>query len=185
MVLFYIICFVIVIIIISVIQGIDKSKKEAKRNEDRLNGLKGDKTTSSQSEQSVKYCPDCFGKLNCDGNVYVCERCGTTYSEKEISKDEKIKYEADRTSDKFQMRITDIFSVPGRGTAIAGVIESGKLFTQDILKINGTTRFIMSIEFNEEIIDVATTGMNVIILVRGAQQNEFVKGAVVTKLENI
>ena len=83
------------------------------------------------------------------------------------------------------MHIADIFSVRGRGTVIAGMVENGTVSVHDILIINNKQYSIMGIEFNRNIIDVATAGMNIGILVRGAQQNEFVKGALVIKKESI
>lgn len=138
----------------------------------------GRKKTNEIKEPNAEYaCPACGGKLIQDKNVFICQNCGQAIKKDDVTENRK--------TEKFQMHIADIFSVRGRGTVITGMVESGMVCKQDILIINGTQYSIGGIEFNRKIIDVATAGMNIGILVRGAQQNEFVKGALVIKKDSI
>ncbi len=77
--------FAIAMLIYTTIQGREKSKNEAEKMGEKLTNLKTeDIILQKTEEQIVKHCPDCTGNLNRDGNVYVCELCGATYSEDEI-----------------------------------------------------------------------------------------------------
>lgn len=77
--------FAIIMLIYTTVQGRKNAKNEAERMGERLNNLKNDDVNLQKTEKpAIKYCPDCSGKLNHDGRVYVCELCGATYGEKEI-----------------------------------------------------------------------------------------------------
>lgn len=77
--------FAIIMLIYTTVQKRKNAKNEAERMGERLSNLKNDDVNLQRTEkQAIKYCPDCSGKLNHDGRVFVCELCGATYSEKEI-----------------------------------------------------------------------------------------------------
>ncbi len=77
--------FSIIMLIYTTVQERKKAKSKAERMGERLYNLKNDVVDLQKTEKpTIKHCPDCSGKLNHDGRVYVCELCGATYSEKEL-----------------------------------------------------------------------------------------------------
>ena len=79
------------------------------------------------------------------------------------------------------MTIEDVFSITGRGTVITGVIENGTIKINDTVIINNRMFVITGIEQFRKLVDFASAGMAVGVLLRGATQNDFRKGDCVYK----
>lgn len=162
-------------IIMLIVLTVQRKATDKKQVEDMGNSLQKLNNKNDLKNNTVSLrCPDCASELILKGSVYICQNCGQAVKKEEIQEN----------INKFHLHIADVFSITGRGTVITGMVESGMVCKQDVLIINGIQYSIMGIEFNEQIIDVATAGMNIGILV-AARQNEFVKGALVTKQESI
>lgn len=105
---------------------------------------------------------------------------GDNSSEKMISKDDLIDLE-NITGD-FLMVIEDVFTITGRGTVVTGTIASGSINVGDAVKIrhiatgevSATT--ITGIEMFRKILDSASVGENVGILLRGVGRDELERG---------
>ena len=79
------------------------------------------------------------------------------------------------------MTIEDVFSITGRGTVITGAIENGTISINDTVIINNRMFVITGIEQFRKLINTASAGMSVGVLLRGATQNDFRKGDCIYK----
>ena len=80
----------------------------------------------------------------------------------------------------FMFTVQDIFTVKGRGTVVTGVIESGTIHTGDTVTLNGkrksATFTIGGIESFRKLLDSASMGDNVGLLLLGANKDDICKG---------
>lgn len=74
------------------------------------------------------------------------------------------------------MTIDDVFDVSGRGTVITGVVENGTIRINDTVIINNRTFVITGIEQFGKLIDSASSGMCVGVLLKDAKKSDFRKG---------
>ena len=96
--------------------------------------------------------------------------------------DEKIPTPTRETDKPFLMPIEDVFSISGRGTVATGRIERGKVKVNDKLQIVGIreTRetVVTGLEMFNKLLDEASAGENVGILLRGAEKKDLERGMV-------
>ena len=111
------------------------------------------------------------------------ERIGGDYSEKENNNMNNSINLEDVTGD-FLMVIEDVFAITGRGTVVTGRIGSGTISVGDSVKIKHiisgevTATTIVGIEQFRKLLDTATVGDNVGLLLRGVSRNEIESGDV-------
>ena len=77
----------------------------------------------------------------------------------------------------FLMPVEDVFTITGRGTVATGRVERGTLKLQETVEIVGLTdekrtTVVTGIEMFRKLLDFATTGDNVGVLLRGVQRDE-------------
>lgn len=86
----------------------------------------------------------------------------------------------------FRMTIEDVSSVWGRGAVATGKIELGSIHVGDEIEIvavnNVYTTIVLAIEMFRRIVDYATVGDDVGLLLRGLKENEIKRGQVITKV---
>ena len=96
--------------------------------------------------------------------------------------DEKIPTPTRDTDKPFLMPIEDVFSISGRGTVATGRIERGRVKVNDKLQIIGIreTRetVVTGLEMFNKLLDEASAGENVGILLRGAEKKDLERGMV-------
>jgi len=85
----------------------------------------------------------------------------------------------------FLMCIEDVFNIEGRGTVVTGRVERGQLKRMDNVEIVGLkdTRQTVAtdIEMFRKLLDSATAGDNVGVLLRGTKKEEVERGMVLAK----
>jgi elongation factor Tu len=86
----------------------------------------------------------------------------------------------------FLMPVEDVFTITGRGTVATGRVERGTLKLQETVEIVGLTdekrtTVVTGIEMFRKLLDFATTGDNVGVLLRGVQRDEIERGQVLAK----
>lgn len=79
------------------------------------------------------------------------------------------------------MTIEDVFSITGRGTVITGAIENGTVSINDTVIVNNIPFVVTGIEQFRKIINTASAGMSVGILLRGATKDNCRAGDFVYK----
>jgi len=85
----------------------------------------------------------------------------------------------------FLMSIEDVFNIEGRGTVVTGRVERGKLKKMEEVEIVGlrdTKKTVATdIEMFRKLLDEATAGDNVGVLLRGTKKEEVERGQVLAK----
>lgn len=86
----------------------------------------------------------------------------------------------------FLMPVEDVFSITGRGTVATGRVEKGKVKVQDNVELIGLTEerrvvVVTGVEMFKKMLDEASAGDNVGLLLRGVQRNEIERGQVLAK----
>ena len=80
----------------------------------------------------------------------------------------------------FMFTVEDIFTVKNRGTVVTGVIESGIINTGDTVRLNGQKKQgekqIIGIESFRKLLDSASMGDNVGLLLAGITKEELCRG---------
>ena len=79
------------------------------------------------------------------------------------------------------MVISDVFTISGRGTVITGVIENGTINTNETVSVNNRAYVVTGIEQFRKIVPSASAGMNVGLLLQGADKDACRAGDVVYK----
>lgn len=82
------------------------------------------------------------------------------------------------------MVIEDVFTITGRGTVITGRIENGTININETVTINNRSFVVTGIEQFRKIVNSASAGMNVGILLQGATKDNCRAGDVVYKNGN-
>src|SRR5262245_23940666 len=89
----------------------------------------------------------------------------------------------------FLMCVEDVFNIEGRGTVVTGRVERGVLKRMDEVEIVGlrdTLKTVATdIEMFRKILDKATAGDNVGVLLRGTKKEEVERGMVLAKPNSI
>ena len=85
----------------------------------------------------------------------------------------------------FRFTVEDVFTIAGRGTVVTGRVESGTIETGDRVRITTRdgrvlTTIITGIERFREIIDQASAGAEVGLLLRGIDRDDVSRGDVLT-----
>ena len=86
-----------------------------------------------------------------------------------------------KSNDTRLMVIGDVFTITGRGTVITGQIENGTINVNEIVTINNQSFVVTGIEQFRKIVNSASAGMNVGLLLRGATKDSCRAGDVVYK----
>lgn len=86
----------------------------------------------------------------------------------------------------FRITVEDVFSVTGRGTVVVGRVESGSIYvgeTVTLQRTNGSCRSVMiiGIEMFRKMVQLASTGDQVGILLREISRNEIAAGDILVK----
>jgi translation elongation factor EF-Tu-like GTPase len=81
----------------------------------------------------------------------------------------------------FSMTVADVFSITGRGTVVTGLVETGTVGKGQrvrLTRLDGSNRDIevSGIEMFRKIVDTATVGDNVGLLVKGVGRNDVGQG---------
>lgn len=89
-----------------------------------------------------------------------------------------------------RMKIDDVFHITGRGVVAVGVIEAGTASTGDDVQIteNGATidyATISGVEMLRRLVDTATVGDHVGLLLRGVTQDDLRRGMVIVGREPV
>lgn len=89
----------------------------------------------------------------------------------------------------FLMSIEDVFNIEGRGTVVTGRVERGELMRMtdvEIVGIRETRKTVATdIEMFRKLLDKATAGDNVGVLLRGTKKDEVERGMVLAKPNTI
>ncbi len=89
----------------------------------------------------------------------------------------------------FLMSIEDVFNIEGRGTVVTGRVERGELLRMtdvEIVGIRETRKTVATdIEMFRKLLDKATAGDNVGVLLRGTKKDEVERGMVLAKPNTI
>lgn len=90
----------------------------------------------------------------------------------------------------FLMPVEDVFSITGRGTVATGRVERGTVKIQEEVELVGLAEkprklVVTGIEMFRKLLDFATAGDNVGILLRGIQRDEIRRGQVLAKAGTI
>ena len=86
------------------------------------------------------------------------------------------------TEGDFLLTVQDVFTITGRGTVITGQVERGSIKVGDSVKIKNSMTgevklsAVTGIEMFRKLLDTATVGDNVGILLRGIKRNEISRG---------
>jgi elongation factor Tu len=81
----------------------------------------------------------------------------------------------------FRMPVEDIFTIHGRGTVVTGRVESGTVrvgMEVDVVRDGGvvTTTTVTGVEMFRKVLDSATTGDNVGLLLKGLSKEQLRSG---------
>jgi translation elongation factor EF-Tu-like GTPase len=87
----------------------------------------------------------------------------------------------DKPATGFRMTIEDVFSIAGRGTVVTGRVEAGSISkgaTLHLTRVGGSTREleVTGIEMFRKIVDTATTGDNVGLLLKDVGRDDVGQG---------
>jgi elongation factor Tu len=97
----------------------------------------------------------------------------------------------ERSTDKpFLMPVEDVFTITGRGTVATGRVERGIIKINEPIEIVGIrdetkSSVVTGIEMFRKLLDEASAGDNVGLLLRGVQRTEIERGQVVAKPKSI
>ena len=123
--------------------------------------------------------------LECGCGTRECEWCGKILSLMDTV-DEYIPT-PERDIDKpFLMPVEDVFTITGRGTVATGRVERGAVKVQETIEIVGMTEkprasVVTGVEMFRKLLDSATAGDNVGILLRGVERKDIERGQVLAK----
>ncbi len=86
----------------------------------------------------------------------------------------------------FRITVQDVFNITGRGTVITGCVELGQVSVGDVVqlrRVDGTCKSVTigGIEVFRKMLDTATVGMNVGILIRDIEKSEIGRGDVLER----
>ena len=122
-----------------------------------------------------KICPQC--KTDFDTDMSFCNECGSKLIEVPVdcaSDDVKTADEpVDNEKRSFALQVDNVFTITGKGTVVTGVVTNGEIRVGDeaILSGKGDKRYcINGIECFHNLIDAATEGMSVGVLLDGAKE---------------
>ena len=79
------------------------------------------------------------------------------------------------------MTIEDMFVIAGRGTVITGTIVNDKISVGETVVINNKTFIVSGLESYKKMINTASEGMGIGMLLQGAEKNDFKVGDLVYK----
>ena len=89
-------------------------------------------------------------------------------------------------SSEFRMTIEDVLSIAGRGTVVTGKVESGSISVGDVVNLMGQSGVrmvtIAGVEMFRKIIDHASAGDNVGLLLKGVERQDCRSGDTLKKI---
>jgi len=150
--------------------------------------------------ESIK-CPNCGASLEiqpgqslatcvyCHSNLRVTaeEAAAALHSAKATGLSGPVKESLGVPGGAFRMTVDDVFTIRDRGTVVTGCVESGTLHAGDEIVIcrgSKTRRSkVAAIEMFHKMLDQASAGENVGVLLKDVKSNEVAKGDVLTAAE--
>lgn len=78
------------------------------------------------------------------------------------------------------MTVADVFSIRGRGTVATGQVQEGAIRTGDTVTVNGRAVTVAGIEAFRKILDTATAGDNIGLLLRDLSKDDIRSGDLIT-----
>ena len=113
-----------------------------------------------------------------DGTYHRPEGSGSDYGDSGVYRD---------SGGIFRITVADVFSITGRGTVITGKVESGTVTIGDqvtLRRVDGSTRevTVAGIEMFRKMLDTATQGDNVGLLLRGLDRRAVGRGDILEKI---
>ena len=158
---------------------VQQSEAQAKFLENQLKDFEKETQTAEGKVPQETKCNSCGGTLNKEGNVFVCQECGETFKKDDIQESAIVPQHYS-----FYMKIEDVFLITGRGTVVTGVIQKGDLRLGNTVSFSEHTigQFVVTgIEANRRIIQQASEGMGIGVLLRGLQKDDVKIGSALVK----
>jgi len=123
--------------------------------------------------------------LECGCGTRDCEWCGNILALMDTV-DEYIPTPERDVDKPFLMPVEDVFTITGRGTVATGRVERGAVKVQEPIEIVGMTdkprsTVVTGVEMFRKLLDSATAGDNVGILLRGVERKDIERGQVLAK----
>jgi len=123
--------------------------------------------------------------LNCGCAQRDCKWCGKIF-ELMDAVDEYIPTPERATDKPFLMPVEDVFTITGRGTVATGRVERGQVKVGENVEIVGMNEkprsvVVTGVEMFRKLLDAATAGDNVGVLLRGVERKDIDRGQVLAK----
>jgi elongation factor Tu len=123
--------------------------------------------------------------LECGCGTRECDWCGKILALMDTV-DEYIPTPERDVDKPFLMPVEDVFTITGRGTVATGRVERGSVKVQETIEIVGMTEkprstVVTGVEMFRKLLDSATAGDNVGILLRGVERKDIERGQVLAK----
>ena len=123
--------------------------------------------------------------LECGCGTRECAWCGKILALMDTV-DEYIPTPERDVDKPFLMPVEDVFTITGRGTVATGRVERGAVKVQETIEIVGMTEkprasVVTGVEMFRKLLDSATAGDNVGILLRGVERKDIERGQVLAK----
>src|SRR4051794_7890970 len=80
----------------------------------------------------------------------------------------------------FRMTVADVFFIHGRGLVATGRVEEGSVCTGDTVAVNGREVGVDGIEAFRKVLEEATVGDNVGLLMKGLDKDDVKAGDLIT-----
>lgn len=86
-------------------------------------------------------------------------------------------------SGNFQMEVEDVFSITGRGTVVTGRVASGTISVGEQVTLSGSGKVtvVTGIEMFRKMLDTASVGDNVGLLLKDVNRDEVSRGEMIYK----
>ncbi|MDR1806024.1 MAG: zinc-ribbon domain-containing protein [Clostridium sp.] len=125
----------------------------------------------------MKICSKC-ARENSDSAAF-CGGCGARI---------EVSASGYESTEKMKLTVEDVFTITGRGTVVVGKLSSGHINTGDsvvICKSNGENLFsvVTGIEMFRKLINTASVGDNVGLLLRGIQRAQVERGDIIVSAD--
>ena len=136
-------------------------------------------------------CGSCGGELEYDGksSICICSYCGSRNAvspDVYIAGENQSDYREENAAVEFSMLIDSVFSLSGRGTAVTGHIESGRISVNDCVKIlsddgNEICCTVIEIEQFRKKLNSAKKGEHIGLILSGVTKQQIQRGDMVIK----
>ena len=79
------------------------------------------------------------------------------------------------------MIVEDIFTITGKGTIALGEVDSGTIYLNDVVIVNGTNATVIGIEAFRKKLEYATKGDKIGMYLSGIDQDSINRGDIIKK----